>query len=215
MDCKLLVAGLAALTAGLILPAAASGGAQGINVEAGDANRFSPKVGTYGLISSNFGWTWGDPGDGGTSTRRHNVVQDRGLFRSGQPVRTAPGPGDYFPLSASAGSFRYHCALHGGDGMSGKIKVPPSEGPPEPDGVPINWAVDASTTGNRYDVRFKVDNAPWRNWKQGTKRQSDIFGRNDDPVNFSGLKDYTIQARSKLKSDPGRRSGWSPSLLIG
>jgi hypothetical protein len=218
MDHRILVAGLAAVTAGLILPAAASGGAQGIYVEAGDANRFSPRVGMYGVIHPNFGWTWGDPGDDGRSDRRHNVVHDDGLFRSGDPVKTAPGPGDYFQLSASGGTFRYHCAVHGakgGVGMSGKIKVPLSDGAPEPDGVPVIWAVKGNTTGNRYDVRFKVEDGRWRDWKRGTAQKTDIFGRADDPVNFSGLKTYTIQARSKLGSDPDRRSDWSPSLILG
>jgi hypothetical protein len=216
MDRRIVIAAAAALLAALAMPGGASGGAQGITVEAGDANRFSPKVGSWVLISSNFGWIWGDGGDGGVSERRHNVVQDRGLFRSGDPVKTAPGAGDYFQLSASAGTFPYFCQLHGGrggEGMSGKIRVPPSEGPPEPDGVPILWAVDASTTGSRYAVRFKVENGNWRTWKGRTRAQDDIFGRDDDPVNFNGTKTYKIQARSQ-KQDPAKHSGWSPSLVI-
>jgi hypothetical protein len=168
------------------------------------------------LISSNFGWTWGDPADGGVSARRHNVVQDKGLFRSGDPVKTAPGPTDYWALSASAGTFPYYCELHGGrggEGMSGKIQVPPLEGSPEPDGIPVSWAVDASTTGSRYAVRFKVGNGNWRNWKRRTSALSDIFGRDDDPVNFDGTKTYRIQARSQ-KRNPDKHSGWSPPLVI-
>ena len=68
-------------------------------------------------------------------------------------------------------------------------------------------------TGSRYAVRFKVNDGNWRTWKRRTQAQDDIFGRDDDPVNFDGTKTYKIQARSQ-KRDPDKHSGWSPPLVI-
>jgi hypothetical protein len=42
---------------------------------------------------------------------------------------------------------------------------------------------------------------------------SDSFG-NGNPVNVVEGKSYTLQARSKLSSDPSRRSAWSPKLVV-
>ena len=118
----------AVVAVALSLPAGAMAGAAGITVEAGDENRFSPKNRMWGLISSNFYWSWGDAGDGGVTERRHNVRQDQRLFSSGDPTKSPPG--GPFIASVSAGTFRYHCIVHGGpggEGMSGRVKVAPSK----------------------------------------------------------------------------------------
>src|SRR5688572_13718559 len=146
MDRRSVTAGLAALSVALGMPGVASGGSAGIAVEADGANKFAPKVASFTLISSNFYWYWGA---GGVTSRPHNVRQDDRLFRSGAPTKN----GGNISFSVSAGTFPYFCEVHGGPGgrgMSGKVKVPPKEGSPEPDGVPVSWAVDASTTGSRY-----------------------------------------------------------------
>lgn len=210
---SLFLAGLVALS----IPAGAMAGAAGITVEHEDRNRFSPAVSRWSVISTNFFWTWGDIGDDGSSSRRHNVVQDQRLFRSGDPAKTGPDPQGMFSVSASAGTFPYFCGVHGGPGgrgMAAVIEVPPDKLTTEPDGVGVEWAVEASDTGNRYDVRFKVGDGRWRTWRRNAKAMSDVFGRDDDPVNFNGTKTYKIQARSTLKSDSSRHSGWSPSLIL-
>jgi len=192
-------------------PVNALGGAALVTIEFDDENEFSPRTASYALLEGNFYFEWGDVGDGGNSLRRHNFVQDDRLFRSGDPTKT----GGNLALSVSAGKFDYYCQVHGGpgrEGMSGRVQVKPIRGPAFPDGIPVDWALDGSETGNRYDVRFKVDNGDWRPWKNGAAARDDVFGAGGDPVNYNATREYRVQARSTVASDPGRRSGWSPTL---
>ncbi len=63
---------------------------------------------------------------------QHTVVSDAGLFDSGQEKSQWLNPGQTFSFTfAQAGTYPYHCALHGaagGIGMSGTIVV---ESPPQ------------------------------------------------------------------------------------
>jgi len=194
----------------------ARAGAAGITVEAGGENKFSPKVAEYIVISTNFYFEWGDSGAG--TERKHQIVQDKGLFRSpGGPRKSVPK--GYILISASAGTFPYHDPEYGGpggEGMSGVIKAVPTFGPAKaPPGLfSVKWAVERSTTGDQYDVRYRVENRDWKTWKRNTSARDAIFGQNDNPVNVQDGKTYKIQARSEKSAKPSHRSKWSPSFAV-
>ncbi len=84
-----------------------------VAVAVGPGNAFSPKFPTIN-VGDTVRWTL----MGGT----HNVSSDSGLFRSGN-VSGSWGPFDH--TFNSAGTFGYHCELHGapGSGMFGTITV--------------------------------------------------------------------------------------------
>lgn len=85
-----------------------------VNISVGPGNSFSPKTPTIN-VGDTVRWTLA----GGT----HNVNSDTGLFRSGNPSSNWPSSFDV-PFN-SAGTFGYHCELHGspGSGMFGTITV--------------------------------------------------------------------------------------------
>jgi hypothetical protein len=76
------------------------------------------------------------------------------------------------------------------------------------------WALDITRTGNSFDVRFKVGNGKWRLWKDDTRARRALFGKNGEPVEVKPSKQYRIQARSQKRSNPAKRSGWSPALVV-
>ncbi len=208
------------LGATLAVPSVAFGGLDPIVVEAGDQSVFSPKVFTSNLNDSgpNFLWEWGDEGDNGETVGDHNVRQDRRLFRSGKPTDSVVG--GYY-LSASAGTFRYFCDVHGGPrgaGMSGKVKVPPMQYAITrlrgfQDFIPVQWATVNSETGNQYDVQYRVGDKPWRNWKTNTSKLQAKFGFNDNPVPLRN-RVYSFRARSEVAGSKKRRSNFSPPLVV-
>lgn len=204
---------LVSLGGTLLWASIANGGATHITVEAGGSNKFDPEVIGTGVGPDNLQWDWDVDG---TTDRRHNVVQDKKLFSSGKPTDHR----NPFVRSVSAGTFRYHCARHGGpggEGMSGKVIVEPGfDGAATDDTVPIRWAVGASTTGNQYDVRFRVgENGRWRTWKRNSAERRDVFGKNNDPVDYTETKKFYVQTRSEKSANPSHRSGWSSSFFFG
>ncbi|MEO8092179.1 MAG: hypothetical protein ABI726_05685 [bacterium] len=203
---------LGAIAALGLLPAQAEAGAALTQVEAGGQNRFDPEVAQYAVVSNQFYWQWGGAG---STARKHDVVQDKGLFRSpGGPRKSFPDPG--FVLSASAGTFPYHCSVHGssgGQGMSGKIKSIPGffrSG----EVIVGTWAGPTSTTGNRYDIRYRIGSGQWHTWKSKTAQLDGYFGQGANPVEIKPEKTYRFQARSLKRADPGKRSGWSPIATV-
>jgi plastocyanin len=209
---EIVVASVASLAAALALVPLASGGSTFITVEANGANKFDPEVIGTGLGDDNLAWRWDDDG---TTNGMHNVRQDDKLFYSGRPTNHR----DPFVRSVSAGSYRYYCERHGGpggQGMAGKITVNPiSDGPATDDTQPIRWATDQSTTGDQYDVRFRVGSGHWHIWKRNTAKRRGVFGKDDSPVDFDPTKLYYVQARSEKSANPKRRSGWSGAFLFG
>src|SRR5919106_4840646 len=67
-----------------------------------NTNTFNPPSRTLDLGGGSFDWEWG-PGGVGTLDR-HNVVQDAGLFDSGDLVTNRPGG---FSVTASVGADPY------------------------------------------------------------------------------------------------------------
>ena len=91
------------------------------SVSATDSLTFDPATVTIN-VGDSVTWT-------SNSAFAHNVAADGGSFRGGgDPVNhdPAPGPWTFTNTFDTAGTFRYHCELHGGKGgagMSGKVVV--------------------------------------------------------------------------------------------
>jgi copper binding plastocyanin/azurin family protein len=208
----LITASLAGLGAVLVLVPFARGGGTYVTVEANGENEFAAKLVATSISTTTFnvGWKWDEDG---TTERKHNVRQDDKLFYSGEPTDQR----EDFVRFVSAGTFHYYCERHGDEGMTGKIIVnPTADGIVTDDTWPIRWAADQSTTGDQYDVRFKVgQNGDWRTWKQNTAKRRAVFGKNDNPVDYTVTKKYFLQARSEKSANPDRRSGWSESYFFG
>jgi plastocyanin len=149
------------------------------------------------------------------TTHEHNVVQDKGLFKSGPPTDSLD-----FTLHASAGTFPYYCEVHGGPGghgMSGKVRVAPDIGIKAKRGsINVRWSFGTNESGNQFDVQYRVQgHAKWKDWKRNTKQGSAQFGGNDKPIDVNPSKIYEVRARSEKASNPKKKhSGWSPKLVI-
>jgi hypothetical protein len=146
----------------------------------------------------------------------HNVRQNATLFNSGAPTRNLN-----FSVRASAGTYHYYCTLHGttSGGMDGVVRVRPLFAA-APTGLPftVSWALSgtsATTTGNQFDVRFRVGTSPtWTTWRNNTTARSGVFGQNGLPVQVVAGRTYHFQARSQKAAAPNQPSGWSPTLTI-
>jgi hypothetical protein len=207
-----LVFAVAAVAGAALLWAAMSQAAL-VNITVED-DEFIPPNASFGFLevdNPNVVWEWGVLG-GGTN-RDHNVVQKRGMFRSGNPK----DEGEY-ELQASAGKYQYFCEVHRSDGMRGKVSIIPAIDDVTADSARVIWAFPSTTTGKRFDVRYRVNGGSWELWKRQTKKHSAIFGGPEDkPVAFeTATNTYEFSARSqKGKPAKRKRSGWSPPLSVG
>jgi plastocyanin len=143
----------------------------------------------------------------------HNVLEDHRIFRSGDPTASE---GTVYQRVFSAGTFHYYCDIHGSTfgGMEGLIRVEMGQGITS-DGYPtLGWATPDSNTGRAFDVQFRIDDGPWRYWKEDTTRLQSAFGRNDRPVRWNPAREYRFRTRSQRSADtPKRVSRWSPVEL--
>ena len=193
----------AALAAALAAPSVASASTT-ITIQ--DTNSYSPASATLDLGDGSFDWEWG-PGGAGT-VEPHNVVQNDGLFSSGEPVSADP---DGYSVTASAGGYRYFCQVH--FGMEGDVKVRPVLRPADTGQGPISvmWASPTTTTGDSYDVRFRTG-GKWKKWKSDTSKAAGTFGKKKKPVKVKSGRSYRFQVRSR--SGKKTRSEWSPELVV-
>lgn len=203
---RYLIASIVA-AAGLGVPATAA--AVTITVEPTPfSNSYSPASSTLDLGGGSFDWVWGPSGAGTEDV--HNVVQGEAfasgkpLFDSGEAVVDNPAG---FSVTASAGSYPYFCEVH--FGMVGEVAVRPV-GQPKGKGVRLSWASAETTTGNRFDVRYKAGKK-WKSWRKKTKKTAGTFGRKGKPVKL-GKKGAKVQARSRQGKS---RSDWSPTVRLG
>jgi plastocyanin len=195
---------IAALAAGLAVPAVApaSPAVTEISVEDNFFNPANPAVANF-ATGSDFHWT-----RGAFSSESHNIRQDQLLFRSGNPTT---GPIDY-TITASAGSYHYYCEVHGTStsGMQGTIKVRPKKSNVTTTSFRVTWASLSTNTGDRFDVRYRVDGGSWVNWKTNTTSFSATFG-NGDPVTLAPGHTYQVQTRTR-KAGTTSKSKWSPAV---
>jgi hypothetical protein len=74
----------------------------------------------------------------------------------------------------------------------------------------------SSTTGDQYDVRFRVgENGRWRTWKRNTTELRGVFGKGNNPVDYTVTKKYFVEARSEKSAAPNHRSAWSGAYFFG
>ncbi len=170
-------------------------------------NRFKPDVAKQPVNDGSTFFSWAD-----SVEREHNVRHDSKLFYSGDPT---DDPSTAYSFTISAGTWHYFCEVHGSrrGGMDGVVRVKPSSSQALSGEIRIDWG-NGTSTGDRWDVRFRVGKRDFRTWHSNTTLSYDIFGTNDVPVDVKPGKTYTFQARSELSSDPTRRSGWSPKLVV-
>jgi len=208
---RLAIATLVAAGGVLVWATAGQGALVNITVE---DDEFVPGNASFQFLeidNPNVVWDWGELGSG--TNRDHNVVQQRGMFRSGSPK----DDGSY-ELQASAGKYQYFCEVHRDDGMRAKVSIVPAIDDITPDSGRVIWAFESTTTGKRFDVRYRVNGGDWALWKNGTKKFNATFGGPDDkPVAFeTSTNTYEFSARSqKGKPSKRKRSGWSPPLSVG
>jgi len=193
---------------GLAYASVAYGAASQIKV---DDDFFAPRAAPVRNVvaGASFQWT-----RAAGSTGRHNVREDHKLFYSGTATT---GPIN-FTVSASAGSYHYYCEFHGSatGGMDGVVKVRPVFAS-APTGAPftVSWALAGTTTGNRFDVRFRVGTSgTWTLWKNDVAGRSGVFGQGGLPVQVMPGLTYQFQARSLKQTAPTKPSGWSPTLAV-
>jgi plastocyanin len=149
-------------------------------------------------------FAWLGPG----TTDPHNVREDSRLFRSGDPDVNV----DEFQLDISAGRYHYYCEVHGSaaGGMDGVVRVRPRV-QTSPAGTGVIWADDAAEASHRFKVQYRrKGTTKWKTWKPATKRTSALFG----PVPAGASRKYQVRARTFVKGQEERRSGWSPKVTF-
>ena len=196
---------IACIAAGLAVVAVPASASASVTITLTNDNTYSPSSAGLDLGDGSFDWQWG-PGGAGLLDL-HNVVSDDELFNSGAPVASRPGG---YSVTASSGTYPYFCILH--VGMEGVVSVTPVLGPTDPGGGPIyvSWASPDTTTGDRYDVRYRAGKK-WKKWKKDTGKLSGVFGKKRKPVKVKSGKTYRFQARSRAGKN---RSDWSPKLVV-
>ena len=100
-----------------------TGGSTSANIEIGTGLSFSPSATTV-APGTTVTWTWnscGSDGYGGQTCVAHNVTWDDGSA----PTSGDKSSGSYTRTFATAGTYAYHCSIHGsaGAGMYGTITV--------------------------------------------------------------------------------------------
>ena len=172
-------------------------------------NSFSPKTPALRVFQSGVSFHWQRAA---SSTGLHNVQQDAGLFRSGNPTNGAIN----FSVSASAGSYHYYCSIHGSPagGMTGVVKVRPAfSAAPTGNPFTVTWGDSGTTTGQAFDVNYRVGTSgTWKVWKNDTAQRKAVFGQSGSPVQVHPGTKYQFQVRSEKGSDHSKHSAWSPTL---
>jgi plastocyanin len=167
---------------------------------------FPPKL---SIPAACFTWNWAVVADA------HNVRQDRKLFYSG-PL-TSDDSASFGPICASAGTFHYYCENHGSasGGMDGRLRVVPNvEGDVGSDRFRVRWGQGLDHTGDRFDVRFRVGDGRWKDWRKDTRKDEKTFGRNDNPVDVKPNRTYSFKVRSQKGPNDNKVSGFSPKLTV-
>jgi len=195
----------------LAIPGVASAGLEIEVKDLGASGVFDPTV-VQGPAGSPVGWF----SSGGTTANEHNVSQDKGLFRSGELSTSFT-----YSIPVSAGTFPYHCELHGapgGVGMAGKLKIQPvqmaTKAKHGETQIGVGWADASLPTGDRFDLQFRVNRGDWKSWKKDTSAIEGTFGKNGNPVEVKSGKTYRFRARSELAAHPRRASDFSPPLKV-
>jgi plastocyanin len=189
---------LAAVAIAFVLPAPPAAAAQEVAIQDNDFVPDEVKVGPGGEVH------WARASG---ANNQHNVSQDDGLFRSGNPTFGAID----FTITVSGGTYPYRCEIHGlsmAGEVKGKLKKLDAPGGPR---FTIRWATDTTDTGSAFDVQYRVGSGNWKTWKANTTELEDVFGTGGDPVTVQTDKTYRLRARSQEGADV---SDWSPIRTV-
>ena len=142
----------------------------------------------------------------------HNVFEDSGFFRSGQP-----GEGQEFREEIPAGEWHYYCESHGSVlGWDGRheIAVSPTAGHGDGISAPVRWADRDAANGNAYEVEWRRHGKRWRVWEKATNKPKLEFGLSGSPVDADPGQKYQVRVRSFVARDPSKRSEPSPEVTF-
>jgi plastocyanin len=130
----------------------------------------------------------------------HTTTSDQSFWDSGT---LSPGSGSFAHTFASAGKYRYHCAIH--SEMHGTVKVPVRATGAPSTGWRLRWATTKGTGGTTYDVQVRKPGAKsWTTLKTGVTKPSAKY----DP---SAAGKYAVRARTHHASGT---TGWSPATPL-
>jgi plastocyanin len=194
----------------LAIPALATGATTTITVAPNNSNTFGPKAVTKNVGAGSIHWQWGT---NGTTFAAHNVRQDNKLFYSGPLTNSKPSG---YTITPSAGTFHYYCELHGSPtgGMAGTISIRPTIFNKTVSSFGVKWSPGTNQTGNRFDVRYRVDGGTWKTWKNDVTTAQAIFGASNLPVHVAPGHTYEVEARSEKATNLTKPSGWSPLARV-
>ncbi len=193
----------------LAIPPLALGRATTTTVTVGPAGHrttFAPNTVTQAVGASIHWYWWADSNAG-----PHNVRQDDKLFYSGAATDNNPAG---YTITPSAGRFHYYCEPHRTRGMQGTIYIRPAVFSRTATSFGVRWSPGTNETGNRFDVRYRVDGGAWTKWGNNVAFSAAIFGSDNRPVPVTAGHTYEVQARSETSTDLQKRSGWSPSARV-
>jgi hypothetical protein len=205
---RLVLAGCV-FAAAFFAPGAAPGALINIDVLDDEYHQVADEISMFQANSPNLLYDWGGFAEDQTQ-HKHTVTQNRGLFDSGEERDHGQ-----FEVKASVGKYKYFCRIHKDEGMRETVSVIPLFTEATADTVRVTWATEFTTTGKRFDVRYRVDGGDWIIWQKQTKKRTKVFGKNGKPEAYEpGSHDYEFSARSqKGKPSKHKRSGWSPPTL--
>jgi plastocyanin len=173
---------------------------------AGHRTTFAPSTVTQAVGASIHWYWWADSNAG-----PHNVRQDDKLFYSGAATDNNPAG---YTITPSAGRFHYYCEPHRTRGMQGTLYIRPAVFNRTATSFGVRWSPGTNQTGNRFDVRYRIDGGAWTTWKNHIAAAQGVFGLSDNPVHVSPGHIYEVQARSETSTDLQKRSGCSPSARV-
>jgi plastocyanin len=106
----------------------------------------------------------------------------------------------------NAGSFAYHCKIHGN--MRGTVQVKMAASPTSAtlgSQFDIVWATAVAPTGYVFDVQRKRPNKPFKAWMTGVSSLHALF---------TPARKGTFQFKTRLRKVGGLSTGYSPNLAI-
>lgn len=161
-------------------------------------NKFDPEN-TNAIVGQAVVWA-----TGASTSRAHNVREDRKIFYSGPAFDVEFTYRRVF----SAGTFHYFCEQHGfrRGGMDGTVYVPVAlaDDPIGPE-FTVTWATSTSNTGSKFTIQYRVGSGEWKAWKSSTRARNATF----DLAEIG--KRYSFRAKSIRGDD---ESKWSPIASI-
>ena len=205
------MAALGALAIAVVVPSSASAAWVDIHVHDDYFDPDNVGIATFTFLdvdNPNAVFTWGNF-NGDTTTNNHDVVGNKGMFKSGDAKKTGQ-----YKLQASGGTYKYVCSLH--DDMKGAFGIRPDLNLISTTQARLTWANKFTETGKRFDVRYRIDGGKWKYWQKHTAKTKGTFGKKNKPVaaDFENHA-YDFVARTyKGKKSKKKRSGWSPPASV-